>query len=295
MNFNFNDFQQTQAFLSSLLEDPRKMKQLNKEEEKCLRRIIRKRYRQQSLKPYQAELIKLQHYLGQKKIPMIILFEGRDASAKSGTIRRIIRYMNPKHYRVIAPGQPTERQKTQWYFQRYAAGFPAGGEMALFDRGWYTRALTEPVFGFCSEDDYQAFMYGVTGFEKDLIRQGIKLVKFYFSVSRETQAKRFAKRQQNPLKKWKLSEIDLQAQEHWNDFTEMKWAMLKKTHTPIAPWTIIRSDCKYKARINAIKVILNSVDYTDRDLSLDTSVDPEIVIAGDDEIETMKKQMEAPS
>ena len=244
----------------------------------------------QPLKPYQIELLKLQRHLEAKQTPMIVLFEGRDASGKGGTIRRITRFMNHKRYRVVALGRPTDAQLTQWYFQRYVERFPTGGEMALFDRSWYNRALVEPVFGFCTMRQYRNFLRGVVGFEKDIVRQGTVLVKLYFSVNKETQATRFARRINDPLRQWKLSEIDVQAQEYWNEFTEMKHRMLERTSSEVAPWTIIRSSVKPKARINAMKVILNAVNYADRDPNLDFATDPEIVIAGRRELARMDKE-----
>jgi len=244
----------------------------------------------QPLKPYQIELLKLQRHLETKQTPMIVLFEGRDASGKGGTIRRITRFMNEKRYRVVALGKPTEAQLTQWYFQRYVERFPTGGEMALFDRSWYNRALVEPVFGFCTMRQYRDFLKGVVGFEKDIVRQGTVLVKLYFSVDKDTQASRFARRINDPLRQWKLSEIDVQAQEYWNEFTEMKHRMLERTSSEVAPWTIIRSSIKPKARINAMKVILNAVNYADRDPDLDFTPDPEIVITGRRELARMDEE-----
>lgn len=229
--------------------------------DKKVSRIITRYVQEQELKPYQAELIRLQQHLERRGRRMIVLFEGRDASAKGGTIRRVTRYMNEKHYRVIALGKPTEEQRSQWFFQRYVSQFPRGGEVALFDRSWYNRAMVEPVFGFCSEQEYKDFMKGVVGFEKDLVRQGTILVKLYFSVSKEAQNNRFERRKTDPLRQWKISDVDLQAQERWDDFTMMKYEMLRRTHTAAAPWTVIRSTDKHLARLNAIKVILNSVDY----------------------------------
>ena len=240
------------------------------------------------LRPFQVELLKLQAHLEQTGRRMIVLFEGRDAAGKGGTIRRVTRYMNQKHYRVVALAKPTGQERSEWHFQRYVAQFPRGGEMVLFDRSWYNRAIVEKVFEFCSDEEYENFMKGVVGFEKDLVRQGTILVKLYFSVSKEEQARRFERRRDDPLRQWKLSEIDMQAQEHWDDFTELKYAMLKRTNTTTAPWTIIRSESKNKARLNAMKVILNSVHYADRDMSLDFVPDPAIVIDGGEEISKMK-------
>ena len=243
--------------------------------------------RDKVLKPYQVELLKLQRHLEAKQIPMIVLFEGRDASGKGGTIRRITRYMNEKRYSVVALGKPTDAQLTQWYFQRYVERFPTGGEITLFDRSWYNRAIVEPVFGFCTKKQHRDFLRGVVGFEKDVVRQGTVMVKLYFSVDKDTQAERFARRTHDPLRQWKLSEIDVQAQEYWNEFTEMKHRMLERTSSEAAPWTIIRSNSKPRARLNAMKVILNAVDYADRNSDLDFATDPKIVRSGKEELARM--------
>ena len=250
----------------------------------------RKFEEEHSLKPFQAELIRLQNYLEDQHKRMIIVFEGRDAAGKGGTIRRVTRYMNEKHYRVVALGRPTEEQRTQWYYQRYVAQFPHAGEMVLFDRSWYNRAMVERVFGFCSEKEYQDFMRGVVGFERDLVRQGTILVKLYFSVTKEEQARRFESRKTDPLKQWKLSEVDLQAQDRWDEFTDVKYEMLKRTHTIDAPWTVVRSDNKFLARLNAIKVILKTAPYERLNPDLDFTVDSEVVVSGSRELELMEEQ-----
>ena len=253
------------------------------------RRKAEKRYaREQALKPFQAELIALQKYLEDTNTRMIILYEGRDAAGKGGTIRRVARYMNEKHYRVVALGKPTQQQRTQWYFQRYVEQFPRGGEIVMFDRSWYNRAMVEPVFGFCTPEEYKSFMKGVVGFEKDLVRQGTILIKLYFSVTKAEQARRFERRKTDPLRQWKLSEVDIQAQDHWDEFTTAKYDMLVRSHTSSAPWTIIRSNNKHAARLNVLKVILNSVPYTRVNPDLDFIPDPEIVVSGAREIETME-------
>lgn len=254
------------------------------------RKAVRRYRREQALKPYQAELIQLQKYLEHTKQKLVILFEGRDASGKGGTIRRVTRYMNEKHYRVVALGKPTEEQRTQWFFQKYVAHLPRGGETVLFDRSWYNRAMVEPVFGFCTVEEYKNFMKGVPGFEKDLVRQGITLIKLYFSVTKEEQARRFERRKTDPLRQWKLSEVDVQAQERWDEFTNVKYTMLKKTHTASCPWTIIRSNNKHQARLNVMKVILNSVPYERLDPELDFVPDPDVVVSGAREIELMDAQ-----
>lgn len=254
------------------------------------RKAITKRREEQSIKPYQAELIRMQKYLEENHKRMIILFEGRDASGKGGTIRRVTRYMNEKHYRVVALGKPTEEQKSQWFFQRYVSKFPTGGEVVLFDRSWYNRAVVEPIFGFCSPQEYEDFMTGVSGFEKDLVRQGTILIKLYFSVTKEEQARRFERRRTDPLRQWKLSEIDVQAQDRWDDFTQQKYEMLKRSNTTFAPWTIVRSNNKFKARLNAMKVILNSVPYERLNPDLDFVPDHDVIISGSREIELMEAE-----
>ncbi len=254
------------------------------------KKALRRYLEEQSLRPYQAELIKMQRYLEESGTRMIILFEGRDAAGKGGTIRRVTRYMNEKHYRVVALGKPTERERTEWFFQKYVQHFPRAGEVVLFDRSWYNRAMVEPVFGFCTDREYKNFMRGVTGFEKDLVRQGTVLIKLYFSVTKDEQNRRFERRKADPLRQWKLSEVDVQAQERWDDFTNVKYEMLKRTHTTHAPWKIIRSNDKHAARLNALKLILNSVPYERLDESLDFVPSSEIVISGARELEKMEAQ-----
>ena len=263
----------------------------SKSEKKSENKAKQKRADEQKLKPYQAELIKLQKYLEDTSQKMIILFEGRDAAGKGGTIRRVTRYMDEKHYRIVALGKPTEEQRTQWFYQKYIQHFPRGGEIVLFDRSWYNRAMVESVFNFCTEKEYDDFMKGVKGFEKDLTRQGLILIKLYFSVTKDEQARRFERRKNDPLRQWKLSEIDMQAQERWDDFTNTKYNMIKQTHSHNAPWTIVRSKDKQKARLESLKVILNSVDYDGRDEGLNYALDPEIVISGAREVEIMDAQV----
>ena len=251
-------------------------------------KLARAARRAKELEPYQVELLKLQRHLELHDRKMIVLFEGRDAAGKGGTIRRVTRYMNEKHYRVVALGKPNNEQRTQWYLQKYVAQFPRGGEIVLFDRSWYNRAMVEPVFGFCTDKEHEDFLRGVVGFEKDLVRQGTILVKLYFSVTKKEQLRRFERRRDDPLRQWKLSEIDVQAQELWDEFTERKYEMLTRTHTSAAPWTVIRSKVKHKARLNAMRVILDAVDYEDRDQSLDFVPDPDVVLSGSHEVELME-------
>ena len=272
------------------LEDLISTFKISKSEKKEDSKARKSRKNEKELKPYQAELIKLQQHIESANKKMIILFEGRDAAGKGGTIRRVTRYMDEKHYRVVALGKPTQEQKTQWFYQKYIQHFPRGGEIVLFDRSWYNRAMVESVFNFCTQKEYDDFMKGVKGFEKDLTRQGTILVKLYYSVTKAEQAKRFERRKTDPLRQWKLSEIDMQAQERWDDFTNTKYNMIKQTHSHNAPWTVIRSNDKQKARVESLKVILNSVNYDNRDETLDYTLDSNVVISGAREIEIMDAQ-----
>lgn len=283
---NIIEIDGSEVSLEELIETFKSVKEEKKEEKKA----VKKRKEEKELKPYQAELIKLQQHIEDNNQKMIILFEGRDAAGKGGTIRRVTRYMNEKHYRVVALGKPTEEQRTQWFYQKYIQHFPRGGEAVLFDRSWYNRAMVESVFGFCTEKEYDDFMESVTAFENDLTKQGTVLVKLYFSVTKDEQARRFERRKTDSLRQWKLSEIDMQAQERWDDFTNTKYDMIKQTHSHNAPWTIIRSNDKHKARLEVLKVILNSINYKDRDENLDFTLDPDIVISGAREIEIMDAQ-----
>ncbi len=246
----------------------------------------------EELKPYQAELIKMQQHLEDTGKKMVVLFDGRDASGKGGTIRRITRYMNPKKTRVVALGKPTEQQKTELHIKRYIEQFPHAGEIVLFDRSWYNRALVEPVMGFCSEAQYKRFMKKVIFYENNFIEDAGNtiLIKLYFSVSKEEQARRFARREKDLLRQWKLSEVDLQAQELWDQFTERKFTLLKKTHTAKSPWRVIRSDDKHLARRETMKVILNAVRYKGRSRKLVFTPDRMIVIPGDRELAQMREQ-----
>ena len=280
------DIDGKEVSLDRLIDSYKKSKNRKKLEKKA----VTKRDNEKQLKPYQAELIKLQQHLEEHNKKMIILFEGRDAAGKGGTIRRVTRYMNEKRYRVVALGKPTEEQRTQWFYQKYIQHFPSAGEMVLFDRSWYNRAMVESVFEFCTQKEYEDFMKGVKGFEKDLVRQGTILIKLYFSVTKDEQASRFERRKTDPLRQWKLSEIDVQAQERWDDFTNTKYKMLKQTHSHTAPWTVIRSNDKHMARLEVLKVILNSVDYENRGEDIDYCLNQEVVISGARELENMEAQ-----
>ena len=269
---------------------PKLLKKKDKEE--IIKRALEKCYNSEELQPYQAELIKMQRHLEKTGRKMVILFDGRDASGKGGTIRRIVRYMNEKRYRVVALGKPSEHQKTELHIKRYIEHFPHAGEIVLFDRSWYNRALVEPVMGFCTQAQHKRFMKNVITYEQNFLADAGKtiMIKLYFSVTKEEQRRRFERRKNDPLRQWKLSEVDLQAQELWDEFTVKKFMLLKKTHTKKSPWWVIRSDNKHLARRATMKVILNSVRYKGRSRKLDFKPDPAIVIPGDKELKEMKKQ-----
>ncbi len=267
-------------------------RQLKKKETKrIVQSALERHFTSEELKPYQAELIKLQKHLEISGKKVILLFDGRDASGKGGTIRRVTRYMNEKRYRVVALGKPTEEQKTELHMKRYIEHFPHAGEIVLFDRSWYNRAMVEPVMGFCSPRQYREFMRRVPGYEERILADGSTyLIKLYFSVSKEEQSRRFERRRHDPLRQWKLSEVDLQAQELWDEFTEKKFRLLQKTHTKENPWHIIRSDSKHLARRETIKLILSLIPYRGRSRTLSFDLDPQVVIFGDKEIQLMKRQ-----
>lgn len=244
----------------------------------------------EELKPYQAELIRMQKHLEVTGRKAIILFDGRDASGKGGTIRRLTRYMNEKHYRVIALGKPTELQRTELHMKRYIEHFPHAGKIVMFDRSWYNRAMVEPVMGFCTKKQYRRFMDKVCDYEESFIADGqTTLIKLYFSVSKKEQQRRFDRRHDDPLRQWKLSEVDLQAQELWDEFTEAKYQLLKRTHTDHTPWWVIRSDNKQQARLETMKLILSLVKYRGRRRKLNFQPDPKIVIPGNVEIKRMER------
>jgi polyphosphate kinase 2 len=246
---------------------------------------------EKELEKLQVELLKYQNYVKEKGLKVIMIFEGRDAAGKGGTIKRITEHLNPRGARIVALAKPNEQERTQWYFQRYAEHLPSAGEIVLFDRSWYNRAMVEPVMGFCSDEEYQKFLKDAPVFEKMIIDKDTKIFKFYFSISKEEQSKRLQNRENDPLKQYKLSPIDQLAQKLWDEYTLAKYKMLKATNTKYAPWTIIKSDNKKKARINIIKHILNFVDYPDKISSDEIVVDKNIIINAQDEIQAMKKNI----
>ena len=225
----------------------------------------------------QVELLKLQGWVKATGQRVVILFEGRDAAGKGGTIKRFMEHLNPRGARVVALEKPTDTERGQWYFQRYIEHLPTSGEIVLFDRSWYNRTGVERVMGFCSEDEYQQFLDEAPTFERSLVRNGIHLVKFWFSVSREEQQRRFAERQRHPLKQWKLSPIDLASLDKWDDYTDAKEAMFLHTDTTDAPWVVVKSDCKKRARLNALRYVLHRLPYHGKDTAQIGQLDPLIV------------------
>jgi polyphosphate kinase 2 len=211
----------------------------------------------------QIELIKLQHWIEAKGLKVVVLFEGRDAAGKGGVIKRIIERLNPRICRVVALGTPTERQRTQWYFQRYIPHLPAAGEMVLFDRSWYNRAGVERVMGFCDEDEYLEFMRSCPEFERMLVRSGIILIKYWFSVSDEEQERRFQARNVDPTRRWKLSPMDLESRRRWVEYSKAKDDLFKYTDIKEAPWHVVDADVKRRARLNCIRHLLASIQYED--------------------------------
>lgn len=209
----------------------------------------------------QEELIKLQNWVIENDKKVVILFEGRDAAGKGGAIRRITEYINPRHFRVVALDIPTADEKKQWFFQRYINHLPKPGEMVFFDRSWYNRAVVEPVNSFCSKDEYATFMEQVNPFEKMLVQSNTYLIKLYFSINKQEQAKRFAEIKDNPLKRWKMTPVDEKAQALWNDYSQYKLKMFEKTNPKIAPWVIIDANKKSSARLKAIEHILDTIPY----------------------------------
>jgi polyphosphate kinase len=226
----------------------------------------------------QIELLKLQKWIKKSGQRLVILFEGRDAAGKGGTIKRFTEHLNPRGAQVVALEKPTERERTQWYFQRYVAHLPSAGEIVMFDRSWYNRAGVERVMGFCTPAEYLEFMRQAPEFERMLVRDGIRLVKFWFSVSRGEQYTRFVIRQVDPVRQWKLSPTDIASLDRWDDYTEAKEAMFFYTDTADAPWTVVRSNEKKRARLEAMRHVLSRFDYPDRDEEIATPPDP--LIAG---------------
>ena len=238
--------------------------------------MTRKNYEKQKYR-LQVELLKLQAWVKKSGQKVVILFEGRDAAGKGGTIKRFMEHLNPRGANVVALEKPNEAERGQWYFQRYVQHLPTAGEITLFDRSWYNRAGVERVMGFCTQQEYEEFMRQAPEFERNLARSGVHLIKFWFSVSRKEQRRRFTERKAHPLKQWKLSPIDMASLDKWDDYTKAKEAMFFYTDTADAPWTVIKSDCKKRARLNAMRYVLHKLAYDNKDIDAIGPLDPLLV------------------
>jgi polyphosphate kinase 2 len=239
-------------------------------------RLSRGSYERQKYR-LQVELLKFQSWVKATGQKVVILFEGRDAAGKGGTIKRFMEHLNPRGARVVALEKPSPHERGQWYFQRYVQHLPTAGEIVLFDRSWYNRAGVERVMGFCDDREYDEFLRQAPVFERNLVRSGVHLFKFWFSVSREEQARRFVERERHPLKQWKLSPIDVASLDKWDDYTKAKETMFAATDTVDAPWTVIKSDDKKRARLNAMRYVLHTLPYDKRDLERVGPLDPLLV------------------
>jgi polyphosphate kinase 2 len=243
-----------------------------------VKRILDKYYYEKELIKLQAELVNLQQYIADNKKKVAIIFEGRDAAGKGGTIKRFKEHLNPRSMRTVALNKPTDIERGQWYFRRYIKELPNIGEICFFDRSWYNRAVVEPIMGFCSQEQYERFLLQVPEFEHMLYEDGVKIIKFWFSVSKEEQLRRLEGRQKNPLKNWKFSDVDAKGQEMWEQYTYYKEQMFSKTHTSFSPWVIVKSDNKKLARLESIRYVLSQFDYPHADsLNTDILPDPNIV------------------
>jgi polyphosphate kinase 2 len=245
---------------------------------------------EKELTKLQIELLKFQNHVKDKGLKVLMIFEGRDAAGKGGTIKRITEHLNPRGARVVALEKPSDTEKTQWYFQRYSQHLPSAGEIVLFDRSWYNRGGVEPVMGFCTPEEHHEFLREVPQFENMLVKSGIILLKFYFSVSKKEQGDRFQKRETDPLKQYKLSPVDKESQMLWDKYTIAKFSMLMASNSDTSPWTVVRSDNKKAARINCIRHILNQVDYPNKVQNKNLFEDSNIIISGSKEIELMEEQ-----
>lgn len=246
---------------------------------------------EKELKELQIELLKLQNHIKDQGLKVLMIFEGRDAAGKGGTIKRLTEHLNPRGARVVALDKPSDVEKTQWYFQRYVQHLPSAGEMVFFDRSWYNRAGVEPVMGFCSEEEHKEFLHEVGEYERMLVNSGIILFKFYFSVSKNEQAARFKARKTDPLKQFKLSPVDAKSQDLWDKYTIAKYSMLLASHTPHAPWVIIRSDNKKKARLNCFRHILSKTEYLKKAKHTHFKISKKILLDGDQELKLMESSM----
>jgi polyphosphate kinase len=240
----------------------------------------------------QIQLLRLQHWVKAEQQKVAILFEGRDAAGKGGTIKRFTEHLNPRGARVVALEKPSERERAQWYFQRYVEHLPAAGEIVFFDRSWYNRAGVERVMGYCTEDEYLEFIRAVPEFERMLVNSDIHLIKFWFSVSRREQRTRFIVRQIDPVRQWKLSPTDLASLDRWDDYTAAKEAMFAATDTEHAPWTVIKSNDKKRARLEALRVVLHRLPYDGKDADAVGEPDPNVVVPAADLLESDREALD---
>lgn len=253
--------------------------QIAKEKDMRVKGVIKNYRYEEELFELQSQLVNLQQWVIQKKMRVAILFEGRDAAGKGGSIKRFIEHLNPRASRVVALAKPTEVEKGQWYFRRYVKELPNPGELVFFDRSWYNRAVVEPVMDFCTKEEYNQFMVQVPEFEHMLYEDGVILIKFWFSISKEEQKKRFDSRLSNPLKQWKFSPVDVKGQELWDRYSYFKEQMFGKTHTTFSPWIIIKTNDKKKARLESMRYVLSRFDYEGKDDSkIELLPDPNVVI-----------------
>ncbi|ASM37051.1 polyphosphate kinase 2 [Campylobacter sputorum] len=259
-----------------------------KENRKKEKKEKKKAYKKE-LKDLQVELLKMQYYVKKEGLKLLIIMEGRDAAGKGGTIKRITEHLNPRGCRVVALQKPSDIETTQWYFQRYVAHLPSAGEIVIFDRSWYNRAMVEPVMGFCTQEEHRDFLQEVPGFENLLSKSGIKIFKFFLSINKETQAKRFKSRRTNPLKRFKMSPVDDMAQDFWNKYSMAQGSMFLQTDTDINPWIVIDSNNKKQARLNTIKSILNKIDYEDKCSKDKLKVDTQKVRTAADELKVIEE------
>ncbi|PPB71429.1 polyphosphate kinase 2 [Campylobacter hyointestinalis] len=248
---------------------------------------------EKELRKLQIEFLKFQNHVKETGLKVLIIVEGRDASGKGGVIKRLTEHLNPRGCRVVALEKPSDVERTQWYFQRYSDHLPSAGEIVIFDRSWYNRAGVEPVMGFCTQEEHKEFLRQVPKFEEMLVSSGILLFKFYFSVSKDEQKKRFKDRKTDPLKQFKLSPVDQKSQELWDQYTVAKYSMLLASNTPYSPWTIIVSDDKKKARLNAFRYLLNKVDYPKKIEAKEIKIDEKIVKSGSTEIKLMEENLKS--
>jgi len=265
---------------AAIRHDPAAVRRLFETGEYPYKRKLRRAAYEHQKAELQVELLKLQDWVRETGQRVVVLFEGRDAAGKGGTIKRFMEHLNPRGARVVALDKPTDRERTQWYFQRYVQHLPSAGEIVMFDRSWYNRAGVERVMGFCEPPEYLEFMRQAPEFERMLTRSGIRLFKFWFSVTQDEQLRRFKSRELEPLKKWKLSPIDRLSLDKWDAYTEAKEAMLFYTDTADAPWTVIKSNDKKRARINCMRYFLNALPYTGKDAHVVGRPDPLIVGSG---------------